>query len=270
LYNTQCGNQLTLEEILQDNVHYPTFSTHQDVEETCAEMEASYGCTRLVAGEPLGMPSTMELCRRQIQIKHLCDGYCEGVFFIPTIYPPSCEAYNGAYENASQIDILDTCIDLQYHAFHFIEDPFNISSHSEYFQVLSDPSGSSKCEEYRVAYPHCYWCAEEQCFTPERTATCNASTTDGTLFGPALLNGTEVDDVNEICWQICWQLEDLGAGSPGISSISPFTPIRCCMGPILRFVSKPIRYTINIIGVFLSLLHRKDFAALDPGVTRML
>lgn len=198
---TACAGRPTQEQVLLDNEHFPKFQTQADIDSTCQELEVAYQ-RPLLPLSGVAMPSTIDLNIRQIQIKHLCPGYCEGGCFDEDLYPPSCDpdAFQGVRDE--NLDVFAVCNDLLYFGFYYdthTEILMNTSRHVEYLQFFS--GNTTFCEQARQSYSSCLWCAESLCFAEPNRPTCDPpSQALSTATTTAELDATV--DANAVCASI--------------------------------------------------------------------
>jgi hypothetical protein len=151
---TRCGDQPTLEQILAENrtAAYVPFVTEQDVYDTCASLEASYDVITLKDAQ-MGIPTTIDLCRRQNAIKHLCPGYCEGGCFDGvTGTQPSCDSYTGPRDE--ELKEYEICYILDYDHLFWLRpqgtEIWNISRHADYLRGI--PGNTTECQNAQQSY----------------------------------------------------------------------------------------------------------------------
>lgn len=196
-----CAGRPTQEQVLLDNDYYPKFQTAADIEATCQELEVAYQ-RPLLPLSGVAMPSTIDLNIRQIQIKHLCLGYCEGGCFDKELYPPSCDpdAFQGVRDE--NLDVFAVCNDLTYFGFYYdtrTEILMNTSQHVEYLQIFS--GNTTFCQQARQAYSSCLWCAESLCFAEPNRPTCDPPSKALSTATTTAELGASVD-ANAVCASI--------------------------------------------------------------------
>ncbi|CAB9527609.1 expressed unknown protein [Seminavis robusta] len=185
----RCGGQPTKQEIIMDNTNYPLYQTEEDIAVACDALQTTFAD---------GKASSMDLCERHKQIKHLCPRECSGGCFVAEEYPPTCEANttgvpvsspptgsptmvtqpqarqnnNGGDKNrGGRKPACDRIIEKAF--FGVDADIFlNTSNHLEYFQSI--PAESNFCPLARESYKDCIWCnLDNLCFSEENPPSCD-------------------------------------------------------------------------------------------------
>lgn len=103
---TQCGDQMSMEEILVDNEDpiHALYTTEEEILAECDEEFAPSYSNGIWIDWGVGSPSTQDMCMRQNAIKHLCPGYCDGGCFDgPDGTPPSCQPYTGPVDETVDV-----------------------------------------------------------------------------------------------------------------------------------------------------------------------
>ncbi|CAB9498701.1 expressed unknown protein [Seminavis robusta] len=198
-----CGGGLpTREEVIENNESevYARFQTDEDIDATCAELEWAYDGIY-----PFDIPNTIDLCERQIAVKHLCPGYCDGTCFDEDLNPNSCNPADFSGPFNETLDSFAICDELRYQAFNEapIEHVLNVSVHLDYLRAVQ--KNSSFCNQARQAYSQCSWCAEQLCFSEENPATCEAPTASVV----DLAAEDHLADIEKACFDIYWSFYDI-------------------------------------------------------------
>jgi hypothetical protein len=193
-----------LEEVLEDDVDYPLFSTKADVDYACDQLQTYYDII-FSKDFDFGMPTTFGLCNVQKQIRHLCPGVCDGGCFDgPTGYPPTCDGYppDSFMFDPDQIN-WQVCDDIDYNILYYVgdlEDILNISLHADHLRAI--PGNSTECDQARQAYSTCYWCATDRCFNDEFPISCQPPTylnEDGEVLPKKNLPADELALADSVC-----------------------------------------------------------------------
>ena len=167
---TRCGDLPSREEILANNTAYPLFETDVDIAETCKKLDDAYDVV-ILKDWGMGIPSTIDLCTRQTQARHLCPGVCPGGCF-DVDKPPSCLArdYEGIFDE--ELTMWDVCASMEDNFLRWLgEDKFDLSRHGEYLQAI--PGNSTECDQAKQSYSQCHWCQTDRCFNEDYPATCD-------------------------------------------------------------------------------------------------
>lgn len=178
---TACGGRPTKEVLLEDNEKYPEFRSEADIDRTCNQLQHIKNQT----DPKKRYPHTLDLCKRVKHAKHLCDGECEGGCFDEEDHPPICniQQENATFETEAYFH--ETCNMIRNEAFGELdnEQTFSASKRLDYLRAI--PKDHPNCTEYRQAYPHCFWCMEQDalCFHQSKPPSCNKTKIEKTDFG---------------------------------------------------------------------------------------
>lgn len=166
-----CGGKPTRQQVLASDA-YPAFETEQDIEATCDKLEASYGVNLFDSGG--GMPTTIELCIQQNQVKHLCPGHCEGGCFDgPDGSPPTCEPYQGDFD--PDLEEWRVCDFIHYDILFFMPNlasMMDISQQTDYLRAIG--GNTTMCQYAQQSYSQCFWCGsvDDRCFNDNNPPSC--------------------------------------------------------------------------------------------------
>ena len=171
---TKCGDQPTLEEVLQNDTVYAEFRTKADIDAVCEALEIAYKDD---------FPSSLELCDKQKLVKHLCPGYCDGGCFDAELYPPTCDpdAFQGDYNDT--LVALDVCNTIRDDSFFFVgsDTIMNISKHLDFLKAIpADNENTTYCKDAQQSYSQCAWCSDEKCFNDLNPPSCKAPSENAT------------------------------------------------------------------------------------------
>ena len=130
-----CGGHPPLENILDDNTTYAAFTSQANIDTVCAALQTAYQ-NPWIRGYDGSIPSMIELCQMQRQVKHFCSGFCEGTCFQDE--PSSCTA--NVTNVTSNIDHFSVCSEIGGKAFVGAESSqiFRVETHSEYMKTIND------------------------------------------------------------------------------------------------------------------------------------
>ncbi|CAB9503330.1 expressed unknown protein [Seminavis robusta] len=205
---TTCGGRPSLQEILQDNETYPLFVTDLDIHMACDVLIQAYEATEDdFFASSIRIPSSIQVCEYQNQIKHLCPGFCEGGCFDEIINPPSCNPEINETGTPFDEQAIEAACSFMLETFFRKADVAvinNVSVHWEYLRGM-DALSPEGCEDMHQLYARCPWCKQsELCFDETNPLSCDGPTGS---FGEDSEADEEVN-IEEECLQLSHAIAD--------------------------------------------------------------